>query len=75
MNVRFSMKLNKLSRLTTLAALVSGFIVHLIASADDVPQNQTYTMLSLPCIDDPKVNSKVTAITMKLAELQRQVLG
>jgi murein DD-endopeptidase MepM/ murein hydrolase activator NlpD len=31
-------------------------------------------MTSLPSIDDPKVNSQVTAITMKLAELQSQVL-
>ncbi|MBA6389680.1 M23 family metallopeptidase [Colwellia sp. BRX10-3] len=75
-NVRFSMKLNKLHWLSALAAfaLISGFIVHLIASADDVPQNPTYTMSSLPNIDDPKVNSQVTAVTMKLAELQSQVL-
>ncbi|WP_259365364.1 M23 family metallopeptidase [Colwellia sp. BRX10-3] len=70
------MKLNKLHWLSALAAfaLISGFIVHLIASADDVPQNPTYTMSSLPNIDDPKVNSQVTAVTMKLAELQSQVL-
>ena len=75
-NVRFSMKLNKLHWLSALVAfaLVSGLIVHLIVSADDVPQNPTYLLSSLPTIDNPKVNSQVTAITMKLAELQSQVL-
>lgn len=75
-NVRFSMKLNKLHWLSALVAfaLVSGLIVHLIFSADDVPQNPTYLLSSLPTIDNPKVNSQVTAITMKLAELQSQVL-
>ena len=43
-NVRFSMKLNKLHWLSALTAfaMISGFIVHLIATADDVPQNPTY---------------------------------
>lgn len=75
-NVRFSMKLNKLHWLSALTvfALISGFIVHLIASADDVPQSPQYQLSSLPNIDNPKVNSQVTAVTMKLAELQSQVL-
>ncbi|TWX66217.1 M23 family metallopeptidase [Colwellia sp. C1TZA3] len=75
-NVRFSMKLNKLHWLSALVAfaLLSGFIVHLIASADNVPQNPTYYLSSLPNIEHPKVNSQVTAVTMKLAELQSQVL-
>lgn len=76
-NVRFSMKLNKLHWLSALIvfALVSGFIVHLIASADDVPQSTIYQLSSLPTVDDTKVNSQqVTAVTMKLAELQSQVL-
>ncbi|MBA6329170.1 M23 family metallopeptidase [Colwellia sp. MB02u-6] len=75
-NVRFSMKLNKLHWLSALVAfaLVSGLIVHLIASADDVPQNPAYLLSSLPIIDNFKVNSQVTAVTMKLAELQSQVL-
>ncbi|MFT6902440.1 MAG: murein DD-endopeptidase MepM/ murein hydrolase activator NlpD [Colwellia sp.] len=75
-NVRFSMKLNKLHWLSALVtfALVSGLIVHLIASADDVPQNPAYLLSSLPTIDNSKVNSQVTAVTMKLAELQSQVL-
>jgi len=76
-NVRFSMKLNKLHWLSALIvfALVSGFIVHLIASADDVPQSTIYQLSSLPTVDDTKVDSQqVTAVTMKLAELQSQVL-
>jgi len=75
-NVRFSMKLNKLHWLSALIvfALVSGFIVHLIASADDVPQSTIYQLSSLPTVDDTKVDSQqVTAVTMKLAELQSQV--
>lgn len=75
-NVRFSMKLNKshwLSAITAFA-LISGFIVHLIATANDVPQNPTYSISDLPNIDDPKINSQVIAVTMKLAELQSQVL-
>lgn len=75
-NVRFSMKLNKLHWLSAITAfaLVSGFIVHLVVSADDVPKNPIYGMSSLPDNDTPKVNSQVTAVTMKLAELQSQVL-
>ena len=75
-NVRFSMKLNKLHWLSAITAfaLVSGFIVHLVVSADDVPKNPIYGMSSLPDTDTPKVNSQVTAVTMKLAELQSQVL-
>ena len=75
-NVRFSMKLNKLHWLSavTAFALLSGFIVHLVVSADDVPKNPIYGMSSLPDNDTPKVNSQVTAVTMKLAELQSQVL-
>lgn len=75
-NVRFSMKLNKLHWLSALTvfALISGFIVHLIASADDVPQSPQYQISNLPNIDNPKVNSQMTAVTMKLAELQSQVL-
>jgi murein DD-endopeptidase MepM/ murein hydrolase activator NlpD len=75
-NVRFSMKLNKLHWLSAIVvfALVSGLIVHLLASADDVPQNPAYLLSSLSTIDNSKVNSQVAAVTMKLAELQSQVL-
>jgi murein DD-endopeptidase MepM/ murein hydrolase activator NlpD len=70
------MKLNKLHWLSAIVtlALVSGLIVHLISSADDVPQNPAYLLSSLPTIDNPKANSQVTAVTMKLAKLQSQVL-
>ncbi len=76
-NVRFSMKLNKLHWLSALTvfALVSGFIVHLVVSADDVPQSPTYQVANLPNIDSEKVDrQQVTAVAMKLAELQSQVL-
>jgi hypothetical protein len=53
--------------------LVSDLVVHLIALADDVPQNPAYFLSSLPTIDNAKVNSQVTVVTMKLAELQSQV--
>tara|TARA_R110001592_G_scaffold136414_1_gene353483 strand:- start:1102 stop:1953 length:852 start_codon:yes stop_codon:yes gene_type:complete len=70
------MKLNKLHWFSALTAfaLVSGFIVHLVISADDIPKNPIYGMSSLPSTQAPKVNSQVTAVTMKLAELQSQVL-
>lgn len=76
-NVRFSMKLNKLHWLSVIVAfaLVSGFIVHLLASTNDVPKNTIYKLSSVPKVDDSKVNNQqVTAVTMKLAELQSQVL-
>jgi len=70
------MRLNKLHWISavTVFALISGFIVHLIASADDVPQSPAYRVANLPNLDNPKINSQVTAVTMKLAELQSQVL-
>ncbi len=76
-NVRFSMKLNKIHWLSALAvfAMISGFIVHLIASADEVPESSLYQFTSLPNLDNPVANNEqVTAVTMKLAELQSQVL-
>lgn len=76
-NVRFSMKLNKVHWLSalTIFALVSGFIVHLIASTNEIPTNPESQFSSLPNLDNPVVNNEqVTAVTMKLAELQSQVL-
>ena len=76
-NVRFSMKLNKVHWLSalTIFALVSGFIVHLIASTNEIPANPASQFSSLPNLDNPVVNNEqVTAVTMKLAELQSQVL-
>ena len=76
-NVRFSMKLNKLHWLSALTvfALISGFIVHLVASSDDIPNSPTYSLANLPEIEQSAENKEqVTAVTMKLAELQSQVL-
>ena len=76
-NVRFSMKLNKLHWLSALTvfALISGFIVHLVASSDDIPNSPAYSLANLPEIEQSGENKdQVTAVTMKLAELQSQVL-
>lgn len=76
-NVRFSMKLNKLHWLSaiTVFALISGFIVHLVASSDDIPNSPAYSLANLPEIEQLGENKdQVTAVTMKLAELQSQVL-
>jgi murein DD-endopeptidase MepM/ murein hydrolase activator NlpD len=71
------MKLNKIHWLSALAvfAMVSGFIVHLIASSDEMPESPAYQLARLGSLDNPVVNNEqVTAVTMKLAELQSQVL-
>jgi murein DD-endopeptidase MepM/ murein hydrolase activator NlpD len=71
------MRLNKLHWLSALLifSLVSGFIVHLIVSADEIPQSPVYQMTNLPNLDNPVTNhEQVSAVTMKLAELQSQVL-
>jgi len=73
------MKLNKLHWLSALLffALVSGFIVHLVASSDAVPHQSLYSLTS--SVPDssisPNVNDQqMTALTIKLAELQSHVL-
>jgi len=71
------MKLNKLHWLSalTIFALVSGFLVHLVASSDDIPNSPEYRLASLPLLEKSSENKEqVTAVTMKLAELQSQVL-
>ncbi|MBA6253989.1 M23 family metallopeptidase [Colwellia sp. MB3u-55] len=76
-NVRFSMTLNKLHWLSaiTVFALISGFVVHLIFSADDVPKAVPYALNSPAKIDPRQLSEpQLTALTMKLAELQSQVL-
>ena len=76
-NVRFSMKLNKARWLSALTvfALISGFIVHLVASSDQIPESPPYQISNLPNIERSDVNrEQVLAVTMKLAELQSQVL-
>jgi len=76
-NVRFSMTLNKLHWLSaiTVFALVSGFVIHLLFSADEVPKTVPFAVTP-PLIESSKqVNEpQLTALTMKLAELQSQVL-
>ena len=80
-NVRFLMKLNKLHWLSALTAfaLISGSIVYLLMSSDAVPENQYYSAVHQS--EDPELESspivaseQVTALTMKIAELQSQVL-
>ena len=77
-NVRFSMKLTKLHWLSALLvfALISGLIVHLFISANAIPQNSpsvidpNQEIAALPSSD----KQQVIALTLKLAELQSQVL-
>ncbi len=97
-NVRFSMQLKKVHWLSALLsfAIISGFIVHLFLSTNDVPtaiNTQTVltpNYLSQPSFAQSSSNSpdsvttnrsaqqntaqKTIALTMKLAELQSQVL-
>jgi murein DD-endopeptidase MepM/ murein hydrolase activator NlpD len=73
------MKLNKLHWLSALLffALVSGFIVHLVATSDAVPEKQLYALTgsSQNSILPSKANEQqMTALTIKLAELQSHVL-
>jgi murein DD-endopeptidase MepM/ murein hydrolase activator NlpD len=71
------MRLNKLHWLSAILAfaLISGFILHLIMSADEVPYGeksfgQPYSQVP---VDQPH-EQQVTALTIKLAELQSHVL-
>ena len=78
-NVRFSMKLNKFHWLSAIAifAIVSGFIVHLLISSDAQPSVPLYTIKNntIAANEPSDVNDQqVVALTMKLAELQSQVL-
>ena len=83
-NVRFSMRLNKLRWLSAvmLFALVSGVIIHLVLSTDEEPNNKTNYLVNesdeKSVIHDLKTaelnKQQLTALTMKLAELQSHVL-
>jgi murein DD-endopeptidase MepM/ murein hydrolase activator NlpD len=76
-NVRFSMTLNKLHWLSAMAvfALISGFVIHLLFSADEVPQTVPFALSSPAKINPDQLSEpQLTALTMKLAELQSQVL-
>lgn len=76
-NVRFSMQLTKLHWLSAVCtfALISGLIVHLIASNKWQPNGEQYRVVphvsSTPTLIK---DQKITALTIKLAELQSQVL-
>ncbi|MCP4988218.1 MAG: peptidoglycan DD-metalloendopeptidase family protein [Colwellia sp.] len=76
-NVRFSMQLTKLHWLSAVCAfaLISGLIVHLIASNKLQPSGERYQVTS-PVNTTPlqAKEQKITALTIKLAELQSQVL-
>ena len=76
-NVRFSMSLNKLHWLSAIAvfALISGFVIHLLFSANEVPQALPFALKPPTIVDkNPLTEQQLTALTMKLAELQSQVL-
>ncbi len=89
-NVRFSMRLNKLRWLSIVIifALISGFIVHLVLSTNEQPNHSvnylasesTVTSNQLKGVTVTAVNNvelkklQLTALTMKLAELQSHVL-
>lgn len=75
-NVRFSVRLNKFHWVSAVLvfALISGFIVHLFASNNAQPAdgglNSAYTAQPT----NQKSDQQVIALTLKLAELQSQVL-
>jgi murein DD-endopeptidase MepM/ murein hydrolase activator NlpD len=89
-NVRFSMCLNKLHWLSAVVtfALISGVIVSLVLSADEKPNNTTnYLATESTVSSNQKIaitaaelknvefkKQQLTALTMKLAELQSHVL-
>ena len=76
-NVRFSMRLTKLHWLSAVCAfaLISGLIVHLIASNKWQPNGEQYRVVShVSSASNLIEDQKITALTIKLAELQSQVL-
>mgnify|MGYP000346364669 CR=1 FL=1 len=76
-NVRFSMQLTKLHWLSAVCAfaLISGLVVHLIFTNKLQPDGDKYQVLSQVNQAPNKIKEqKITALTIKLAELQSQVL-
>mgnify|MGYP000490851345 FL=1 len=89
-NVRFSMRLNKLHWLSAVLvfALLSGLIVHLMLSTDEKPINKADYLtsktidLNRNSLENNALNTnetvlkkqQLTALTIKLAELQSHVL-
>ncbi|MBB6541762.1 M23 family metallopeptidase [Thalassotalea piscium] len=73
------MKLNKLHWMSAalVFALISGFIIHLLLTSEAQPQTPLYTFTDSKDSYDIELKEKsqqVTALTIKLAELQSQVL-
>ncbi|WP_232771108.1 M23 family metallopeptidase [Colwellia sp. 75C3] len=71
------MRLTKLHWLSAMCAfaLISGLIVHLIASNKLQPNSEKYQVLSqVNSVPMQVKEQKITALTIKLAELQSQVL-
>ena len=82
-NVRFSMKLTKLHWLSAIVffAVISGVIVHLVVSGNTLPSNANRLVNKENAINtelntqlDIEKQQQVIALTLKLAELQSQVL-
>lgn len=78
-NVRFLMKLNKLHWVSAalVFALISGLVIHLLLSSEAKPEIPLYTFTETKSPNDLALKEKsqqVTALTIKLAELQSQVL-
>ena len=76
-NARFSMQLTKLHWLSAVCAfaLISGVIVHLIASNQFQPNGKQYQVLAqINQVPIQPKDQQITALTIKLAELQSQVL-
>ncbi len=76
-NVRFSMRLKKLHWLSVVLifALISGVVVHLMVTNNIEPSNQQYALTSeIQSAGVSIQDQQVTALTIKLAELQGQVL-
>jgi len=78
-NVRFSMKLKKLHWVSLVAVffLLSGGLFHLVMSGDAVPEQPLYSSIGgkKNTHNTSETNpQQLTALTMKLAELQSQIL-
>lgn len=87
-NVRFSMRLNKLHWLSAVLvfSIISGLIVHLLFSSNEQPLEKVNYLTTSAATQELSDNAQVetnlveikkqqlTALTIKLAELQSQVL-
>jgi len=76
-NVRFSMQLNKFHWMSTLLAfaLISGLIVHLLIPVDNNLKDIDYGLKPINGnISSIKKEEHLTALTIKLAELQSHIL-